>query len=295
MDVALIGCGRWGANILRDLRSLGARVHIVDTAPKAGEEVHPTTGTLPGVDAYIIATPSSSHAEIIESLLGTGLPIFVEKPMTTSVEKAQHLAAQAPGRLFVMDKWRYHNGIETLHREIDAGTIGEVAAIRLVRWSQVHAYDDVGPLWILAPHDLSIILHLFGAIPPVKNVEVVMPERPDLGLVATLEGAHAPKAIIDVGTLAGSAERRITIMGSEGLLELHGADATHLTYRGADLGQSSPESREIAYAPNKPLHDELNAFLHFLRGGPPPMSSAADGLLIVERVAEIESMASAIL
>jgi hypothetical protein len=38
-----------------------------------------------------------------------------------------------------------------------------------------------------------------------------------------------------------------------------------------------------------PLLAELACFLAFLSGGPPPMSAAREGLLIVERIAAIEA------
>lgn len=40
-----------------------------------------------------------------------------------------------------------------------------------------------------------------------------------------------------------------------------------------------------------PLLKEIEAFLHFLEGGPPPKSSAEEGALIVERIASLRELA----
>jgi predicted dehydrogenase len=47
-------------------------------------------------------------------LLPIGVPVYVEKPLTDDPESARRLADTAPDRLFVMDKWRHHDGIRAL-------------------------------------------------------------------------------------------------------------------------------------------------------------------------------------
>ena len=105
---------------------------------------------------------------MLDRVLALGPPIFVEKAMTADVASARRVAAAGEGRLFVMDKWRYHPGVEAMRAEIAAGRVGDVLAIRTERWAWGHPHPDIGPLWILAPHDLSIVLHLMGDIPPCE-------------------------------------------------------------------------------------------------------------------------------
>src|SRR5215470_677051 len=114
LRVGLIGCGRWGRNILRDLRTCGAETLVVTpseddrVAALAGgaASVCADLGELPAVSGYVVATPSTTHAEIVERLLPAGRPIFVEKPMTTTMESAARLARLGGDRLYVMHKWR---------------------------------------------------------------------------------------------------------------------------------------------------------------------------------------------
>jgi predicted dehydrogenase len=136
LHIGLIGCGDWGRHILRDLVSLGAHVHVVartDATCRRALEQGAATGqtdeaTLPAsLDGYVVATPSATHASIVERLLPSGKPIFVEKPMTCDVASSRRIAEAGRGRVFVMDKWRYHPGIEALASVARSGEIAERA------------------------------------------------------------------------------------------------------------------------------------------------------------------------
>src|SRR4051794_10816224 len=125
LSVGLIGCGRWGRHILRDLLSLGCEVYVAETSAegRAGARVGGATEIigsareLPRVAGIVVATETIRHAAVIESLLDRQVPIFSEKPLSADCESAERLSRLAPGRLYVMDKWRYHPGVEQL-REI---------------------------------------------------------------------------------------------------------------------------------------------------------------------------------
>jgi len=120
--IGLVGCGRWGKNILRDLCALGCEVAVVacsaESRANAGAggaaSIVGSIGELPEVAGVVVATPISTHAAVAEEALGLGVPVFVEKPLADDPLAAERLATAAAGRLFVMDKWRYHPGVELL-------------------------------------------------------------------------------------------------------------------------------------------------------------------------------------
>jgi predicted dehydrogenase len=298
--IGLIGCGAWGRLILRDLKSCGAIVHVV--APSEGsrrnaveqraDTIVGALSGLPAVDGYVVATPSSLHAEIIDTLLPTGRPIYTEKPLTVDVASAERIAARAGDRVFVMQKWRYHPGIERMRQEIANGTVGDVRAIHIQRWGWGHPHFDTTAIWTLMPHDLSIVLHWLGDIPPVRSVRATVPGRIDLGLIAELGDAHLPISI-DMSTVAPVHRRTFTLIGSKATLTLGDSyDAAIHLRRGAP-GALDAAADTIAIGGDMPLLLEVQAFLAHLRGGPPPMTSAHEGLLIVRRTAEIEAAAHA--
>lgn len=295
--IGLIGCGRWGKFVLRDLIACGAEVHVVCTDPAHCAVARETGATaivseiaaLPGADGYVIATPTRTHGQIIETLMPMGKPIFVEKPITADVESARRIASRGAGQVFVMDKWRYHRGIQEMRRQIDSGAIGTLRTLRLQRWSKGHGYADVDPLWILAPHDLAIIDTLTGELPSLEAAWPVVPEAPELGVIARLVGGPGVSAILDIGVASTEHARRITAIGDNGLLELRGGFETELLWRHGPVGEPDQEIETIPFEDSMPLYDEIEGFLAFLKGGPAPLGTAAQGAEIVERIAEIEA------
>ena len=106
MNIGVIGVGKLGefhtkllTEIARDCGDLHcAGVYDLDTqraeemAAKYGVATFSSLERLAkSCDAAIIATTTSSHFEIARALLGEGLHLFIEKPITTTVEEADEL------------------------------------------------------------------------------------------------------------------------------------------------------------------------------------------------------------
>jgi predicted dehydrogenase len=294
--VALLGCGRWGRHILRDLLSLGCEVPVVARSPesieRAGEgnasAIVPDIASLGEVDGVVVSTPTATHAEVVGEALELGVPVFVEKPLTNDVASARALAEAAPDRLFVMDKWRYHPGVLELARIARSGELGAPVGIHTRRVTLGHRYTDVNTVWIHAPHDLAIALEILGEVPPPRSAvpEIVGGEL--AGLTAIL--GDSPWLVVEVTTLAPGHRRELRLVCSEGVAQLDGAEAGAVVIgRAGAIDADSVERRPIA--DEMPLLAELRAFVEHLQGGPPPRSSAADGVAMVEAVAGMIELA----
>lgn len=301
LRIGLVGCGAWGRHILRDLKSCGAAVHVVATseashrnaAAQAADSIVTSLTDLPAVDGYVIAAPSSLHGEIIEALLPTGRPIFTEKPMTTDRASALRIVERADERVFVMHKWRYHPGIERIRQEIAAGDVGDVLGIHIQRWGWGGSQADINAIWTLMPHDLSIAQHWLGGIPELRWVRPTSLGAPEQGLVAQLGGGQMPPVTIDMSIMAPEHRRTFTIVGSKASLELRDSYDTKIRARRGAPGDPAAGLESIEIGQEMPLLLEIRAFLAHLDGGPPPLSSAAEGLAVVERTAEIDDAARA--
>lgn len=172
--VGLIGCGLWGRNILRDLRAEGADPLVADPTPAARDLAFhlgasctvPFLDDLPEVDGLIVATPASTHAAVVEQALERGVPVFVEKPLTTDAASADRLAARGADRLFAMHVFRYHHGVEALAGIAQTGELGPVVTLRSTRTHWGTPRTDVDSIWTLVPHDLTIALAILGQLPP---------------------------------------------------------------------------------------------------------------------------------
>jgi predicted dehydrogenase len=297
MRIGLIGCGRWGRLILRDLLACGVEVHVVARSETSQSDARAmgavrAVGDLAAIDpmdGFIVATPTGTHAAVIERLLPTGRPIFVEKPMTADLASARRLVAAAGDRLFVMDKWRYHPGIEAMRVEIAAGRAGEVLAMQSARLGWGNPHKDVSALWILAPHDLAIALHLLGSLPPLRAVLPLVPSDPGLGFTAFLADDGVPSVEFSIGIASPDHRRRCMIVASRMTMELRDGYDRQIFLRDGAPGAADAPARTMDVGDQMPLLAEIKSFLAYLAGGPAPLSSAANGLLIVERLSEIEA------
>ncbi|QLC25232.1 Gfo/Idh/MocA family oxidoreductase [Parasphingopyxis algicola] len=295
--IGLIGCGRWGKLVLRDLVACGAEVHVV-CASSGNQAIAQRAGAasivenlkeLPPVDGYVVVTPTSTHGDIVLALMPRGKPIFVEKPLTADVDSARQIAEDDDGQVFVMDKWRYHSGVEAVRAQIAAGAIGRLRGLRLQRWSNGHEYADVSPLWILAPHDLSIADHILGYLPPLDDARAVIRAEPQLGFTAELGGTGPVSVTLDIGVANVEHARRVAAVGENGVMELRGGYETCLFVRRGPVAEPGQDVDTIPFPDTMPLLTEVRGFLDFLDGGPPPLADARKGCAIVEHMAEIET------
>ncbi|WP_269932734.1 Gfo/Idh/MocA family protein [Aminobacter sp. HY435] len=297
--VGLIGCGGWGKLILRDLKTLGARVTCVAPSERSranamangADHIVSTMAELPAVEGAVVATPSDNHGAVLLGLLPRNIPLFVEKPLTSDLATAQLLARTAPDRIFVMDKWRYHSGIERIAQYARSGEIGDVLGLRLYRlgWSMTH--NEVDPIWNLLPHDLSICLHVLGNIPPVDVAFADGLGPASSGLVALLGRTAGPRVVIETSAHHPVNRRSVILACTSGTVTLNGSLDDHLILRQGTPDKLDAPEIKVPFQNDMPLKAELAVFLRHLRGGPPPMSSVAEGALIVERVCEIRRKA----
>lgn len=184
--VAVIGCGRWGTNLVRSFAQLSALACVCDTLPKRAEQMAEQYGVLARawsdiladktVGSVAIAAPSHQHAALALEALEAGKHVFVEKPMAMHVSDARRLcqkAQQCGLCLMAGHIMRYHPAFLCMKSLIESGVIGPILSITTQRanWGRVHGQpnsydgqDDV--LWDLGPHDIALILDLLAPAMP---------------------------------------------------------------------------------------------------------------------------------
>jgi predicted dehydrogenase len=292
--VALIGCGRWGRHILRDLVALGCVVPVVDRTEESrslagdgGASVVVTViGDLPEVDGVVVATPTSSHFAVLTEVLALGVPVFVEKPLCLDADEADMAVELGEERLFVMDKWRYHPGIEALRDIAASGELGPVVGLRCTRvgWGRVH--DDVDSIWVLAPHDISIGFEVLGYIPEPRSA---VAERSGNGLIAIL--GEDPWLVIEVSTSTVERRRETRLICDGGVTIVNDSWSDQLTIARPGSSPNEPRITKRAISKELPLFRELRCFVEHLAGGPPPRSSAREGAANVHAIAKLREIA----
>lgn len=296
--IALIGCGRWGRYILRDLINIGCTVPVVEISEQGRKNavqgnaqcvlasVQELTGEDP-VDGIVIAVTTRAHFEVIQQCRSyfPQIPIFCEKPLTVnSAECLQLQQDSAP--IFVMDKWRYHTGILTLAQTVRSGIYGDILGIRTERLGWGIPHLDVNPVWILMPHDLSIVYEILGTLPSVMYAHCHRIGEQIVGMDAILKENISLRV-----SIASPVRRRcVEVLCERGVLSFSDdANGEISIATGPFLeGDREPERRRISYEDSMPLFSELEAFVRYLSGqGDPPRSSLAEGALAISRIEEM--------
>ena len=288
-----MGCGGWGRHILRDLRSLGCDVPVVVRSQASvgrardggATEIVESLDRLGEVQGVVIATPEPMHAAHIEEALALGVPVFCEKPLTVDPSSAARIASEAPGRIFVMDKWRYHPGVEALRDLVLSQEIGAAVSLRCTRlgWGVAHHTSD--SIWHLVPHDIAISLEILGSLLKPRAAVAELVDGHVHGLRGVL--GHAPWVAIDASSAHPIRRREIVLVCEGGVASLLSPSASEIGI--ADTIGGKTEMRRVG--DELPLLRELRAFVEHLKGGPPPRSSAADGASIVAAVGRLRELA----
>jgi len=289
--VGLIGCGRWGANVLRDLLMLDADVVVSDPDParrmealaRGASAVVEHDHQLPECDGYVVVTPAPTHRDVVTRVLDRGVPVFVEKPPGTNLADVEAMVARGEGRLFVMHKWRWHPGIRELARVAASGRLGTPLALHTVRVGPEPLPDGVNVVWHLGVHDLSIALEVLGDVAPVEHADGTRDAvgRIERCRVHMARGAKTHEMVL--GANQAERVRRVELRGPTGSAVLERPDAPCLTIN------SSSRAEDVVLSREQPLEAELRDFLAHLAGGPPPRSDGDAALAVVRRMAEIQA------
>lgn len=177
VGVAIVGCGYWGQNLVRNFwdqqdATLAVVCDLDGTLLARTQRRYPSievTGSYqevlrhPGVDAVVLATPVSTHYDFAKQALAAGKHVLVEKPMARRAHEALDLLELAERRrrvLMVDHTFLYTPAVRRMKRMIEAGEIGELLYYDSVRVNLGLVQSDTNVLWDLGPHDFSIMEHL---------------------------------------------------------------------------------------------------------------------------------------
>ena len=180
--VGVVGYGYWGPNVARNFSETpGARlVACCDLQP---ERLERATARYPAIqvtddyealladdrlDAVAICTPISTHYRLAKAALEAGKHVLVEKPLAQSLAQCLELEALAAarGRVLLVDHtFLYTGAVRRIKELVDAGELGDLYYFDAVRINLGLFQHDSNVIWDLAPHDISIMVHLLGGVP----------------------------------------------------------------------------------------------------------------------------------
>jgi len=180
--IGVIGFGQWGPNHVRNFSALdGCEVVRVCDASDArlaaarkfarGIGTTKNSADITGatdVDAVVVATPTGTHYDLVKAALLAGKDVLCEKPLARTAAECRELAdlAVARGRILMVGHvFLYNSGVLHLKTDLDRGELGRVYYMDAVRTNLGPVRSDVGAIYDLASHDISIFNFLLGAQP----------------------------------------------------------------------------------------------------------------------------------
>ena len=179
--------------------------------------------TDPSIDAVAIATPVNTHYELAMAALKAGKHVWVEKPMTETVEQAQRLVDEAERRgmvLHVDHTFIYTGAVQKMAEIIKADELGKIYYYDSIRVNLGLFQRDVSVISDLAVHDLSILDHLLGEQPAAVTASGInhFPGTPENLAYVTLFYDSGMIAHANVSWLAPVKVRQILVGGSKKMI-----------------------------------------------------------------------------
>lgn len=314
-STALIGGGRWGKNLARNLFELGVLHTICDTSQpllnhfhSLYPETHVTTSVSEllendAIDRVMIAAPASLHYNLAKACLLTGKDVFVEKPLCLDYQEGEELVqiAKNLGKvLMVGHLLHYHPCVQRLQQMVKNGELGELYYISSHRLNLGDIRPEENALWNFAPHDISVILSLCGDPIEIHSTggAYISKHIEDISLT-TLVFENDVKAHIYVSWLNPFKEQKLVVIGSTGMAVFDDTKPwedkliVYPDYLQRDEGSYPKtkvcESRRIQVLQKEPLKEECIHFMDCCDRRLTPVTDGVEGLRVL-RVLESASL-----
>ncbi|MBX7209619.1 MAG: Gfo/Idh/MocA family oxidoreductase [Verrucomicrobiaceae bacterium] len=310
MNVAVVGAGAWGKNLVSTLTKLGSlgpvaeasqglRDKLAETYP--GIELRPDyAGVLndPAVTAVAVATPAHTHHAIAKALLEAGKDVFVEKPMTLVASESEDLVATAAkhGRILMVGHLlMYQPAIHKIKELIGQGAIGKVFTIHQQRSKLGRARAVENVLWSFGVHDVAVLLDLVGEKPCDVQVSghcgLQAGIEDDVYLHLTFPGGV--KAHLHNSWLWPDVARWLIVIGSEGMLvysETGQKVTLHRKKIDAALANVDQGEEVVFNGSGEPLILEMKHFMECCQTRATPRSDGENGLSVVRVLEQAEML-----
>lgn len=306
---------------------------VIEPSPEgralAAEQGHPVFPDLAAfladadpADGVILATPNALHAEQALACIARGLPVLVEKPITTRAADAADVVARAKqaGVPLLVGHHRRHNPL--VHKAkalIEEGEIGTVRAVQAMCWFyKPDDYFDVaewrrkpgaGPIAVNLVHDIDLIRYLCGEILTVRAVAspsargfenedvasaVLELQNGAIGTITVSDSIVAPWSweltSREYPVYPPTAENCYLIGGSHGSLSVPDLKVWH--YAGGERNWWSPISSTTRRRDaTDPLVNQIENFAGVILGNAVPLVTGEEGMRTLRVIEALQEAA----
>ncbi len=312
--IGLIGYGYWGPNLARNLLALpGVTLAAVcDRDPRrlaAARAVAPDAKAVEdareiladdSIDSVMIAPPVRTHFPVAASALEAGKHVFVEKPLAATASECRGLIERAASRALVLmvgHTFLYSAAVRKMKELIEAGEIGDVLHLSSRRLNLGLFQRDINVVWDLAPHDISIILHLLDEDPEAVSCRGRAHMCPGIEDAATLgmEFSGGQSADIAVSWIDPRKVRDLTVVGTRRMIvydDMEPLEKIRVYDKSVEVPARYASFGEFPCAYHygdvvspwlrleEPLKVECEHFVECVRTGARPLTAGDDGLRV---------------
>ena len=306
-NIAVVGCGYWGQNIVRSAADAGI-LYAVSDADAARTQNFAEKYAVKGltfeealndnaVAGVMLAVPAPLHAPMAIAAMKAGKHVFVEKPIAMSMDEAAEMieaASKTERILMVGHLLQYHPAFLALKNMVADGTLGTLSHIHSNRLNFGKIRTEENVFWSFAPHDVSMILALAGR-EPVRIEASYKAELPQSPLASTaiahFDFGAGLSAHIHVSWLNPFKEQKLVVVGSKGMAvfdDTQGWDkklAVAMNSVSFESGQPVLNKGEMTYVPlpqSEPLKDECIHFAECVAAGKPPRTDGAEAARVLK-------------
>ncbi|PWC42139.1 Gfo/Idh/MocA family oxidoreductase [Azospirillum sp. TSO22-1] len=300
--VAVVGCGYWGINLVRNFHLTEALAAICEANPARAAELSAQFGvpnrTLdevladPEIDALVLATPAETHAALALRAIAAGKHVFVEKPLALAEEDAAKVrkAAEAAKRVVMVGHLlQYHPAFLRLKQLVAEGRLGRLRYIYSNRLNLGKFRRTENVFWSFAPHDISMILALAGEAP--ESVHAVGHSYLYNGIAdvttTQMKFANGINGHIHVSWLHPNKEQKLVVVGEAGMAVFDDGQAwTHklvlyphrVAWRDGAAEPAKADAIPVEVLPAEPLRLECLHFLECVRDARRPRTDVNEGI-----------------
>lgn len=318
MRIAVLGAGRIGKIHGRNVAARpGVKlVAVADPHRPSAEELAAATGAevrdidaaiaSADVDAVIIGTPTTTHADLIEKAARAGKAIFCEKPVDLSAERivaCLEVVKAAGVPLMIGFNRRFDPNFAALRRRLAAGAIGEVEIVTVLSRDPApppasYVATSGGIFRDMMIHDLDMARFLLGDDEPVEvhalGSALVDPEigaagDADTALVVMKTAAGRLVQISNSRRATYGYDQRIEVHGSKGMLRAGNVHESTIELASADGFCADPVQHFFLERYAEAYRAELATFVDCVEKGEAPSPSGEDGLA-AQRLADAATL-----
>lgn len=306
-NIAVIGCGYWGKNLVRnfyELNSLHTICDIDEDRIKFFQKKYPDLaisydyrGLLknPEIKAVVISTPAVTHYPLAKEALLANKDVFVEKPLALNYGEGEELVSVAQEKdkiLMVGHILEYHPAIIKLKELVNSGELGNIKYIYSNRLNLGKFRTEENILWSFAPHDISIVLDLLEEMPEEVSAHGANYLEPNISdvTVTTMTFPSGVKAHIFVSWLHPYKEQKLVVIGGKKMVmfdDLGSNGKLFLYNHKIDWIERIPvprpeDAQPLEVEEKEPLRSECEHFIDCIISRKLPRTDGQSGLRVLK-------------